>query len=206
MAGHRPVSSLCPSALGPQKVGVGVSPQKAFGCQWQAKRSACSTRGWVKSTSPVKRVTASQAHSALQGAVLWGYPAFPASSVEPSSIKTRTTAQIRPILAGRGRDAPPSQHRATQRPTGANGSEIARDAMIEKKRILLCHSISKPGRPQGPCRISPWNCGQRIIWWLTCICLLINQLCCGMTINSIFRFWVLLPEGTGHVPGAFWRL
>ena len=105
-----------------------------------------------------------------------------------------------------GQGRPPSQHRATQRPTGANGSEIARDAMIEKKRILLCHSISKPGRPQGPCRISPWNCGQRIIWWLTCICLLINQLCCGMTINSIFRFWVLLPEGTGHVPGAFWRL
>ena len=34
-------SSLCPSALGPSKVGVGVSPQKAFGCQWQAKRSAC---------------------------------------------------------------------------------------------------------------------------------------------------------------------
>ena len=122
MAGHRPVSSLCPSALGPQKVGVGVSPQKAFGCQWQAKRSACSTRGWVKSTSPVKRVTASQAHSALQGAVLWGYPAFPASSVEPSSIKTRTTAQIRPILAGRGRDAPPPSigpHSGPQGQTGA---------------------------------------------------------------------------------------
>ena len=34
-------SSLCPSAFGPSKVGVGVSPQKAFGCQWQAKRSAC---------------------------------------------------------------------------------------------------------------------------------------------------------------------
>ena len=116
------ISSLCPSALGPQKVGVGASPQKAFGCQWQAKRSACSTRGWVKSTSPVKRVTASQAHSALQGAVLWGYPAFPASSVEPSSIKTRTTAQIRPILAGRGRDAPPPSigpHSGPQGQTGA---------------------------------------------------------------------------------------
>ena len=40
-------SSLCPSALGPSKVGVGVSPQKAFGCQWQAKRSACPTRRLV---------------------------------------------------------------------------------------------------------------------------------------------------------------
>ena len=30
-------------SFGPRvaKVGVGVSPQKAFGCQWQAKRSAC---------------------------------------------------------------------------------------------------------------------------------------------------------------------
>ena len=42
----------CPSALGPSKVGAGASPQKAFGCQWQAKRSACPTRGWVKPASP----------------------------------------------------------------------------------------------------------------------------------------------------------
>ena len=118
----RALFSFCPSVLGLQKVGVGASPQNAFGCRRQAKRSACSTRGWVKSTSPVKRVTASQAHSALQGAVLWGYPAFPASSVEPSSIKTRTTAQIRPILAGRGRDAPPPSigpHSGPQGQTGA---------------------------------------------------------------------------------------
>ena len=39
--GRMRISSLCPSAFGPSKVGVGVSPQKAFGCQWQAKRSPC---------------------------------------------------------------------------------------------------------------------------------------------------------------------
>ena len=52
IAGQRPVSSLCPSALGPPKVGAGASPQNAFGCQRQAKRSACPTRGWVKPVSP----------------------------------------------------------------------------------------------------------------------------------------------------------
>ena len=104
------------------KSGCGRQPAKRVWLPTASQTLACSTRGWVKSTSPVKRVTASQAHSALQGAVLWGYPAFPASSVEPSSIKTRTTAQIRPILAGRGRDAPPPSigpHSGPQGQTGA---------------------------------------------------------------------------------------
>ena len=39
--GRMRLSSLCSSALGPSKVGAGASPQKAFGCQRQAKRSAC---------------------------------------------------------------------------------------------------------------------------------------------------------------------
>lgn len=68
---------LCPSAIGPSKVGAGASPQNAFGCQQQAKRSACPTRGWVKSASPVMRVATSQALSALRGDMEFeGYPAF----------------------------------------------------------------------------------------------------------------------------------
>ena len=39
--GRMRLSSLCSSALGPSKVGASASPQKAFGCQRQAKRSAC---------------------------------------------------------------------------------------------------------------------------------------------------------------------
>lgn len=50
IAGQRPVSSLCPSALGPPKVGAGASPQNAFGCQRQAKRSACP-HPWVGKTA-----------------------------------------------------------------------------------------------------------------------------------------------------------
>lgn len=74
ISGQRPVSSLCPSALGPSKVAVGVSPQKAFGCQRQAKRSACATRGWVKPASPDRAST--DGSSALRTAGgLWGYPA-----------------------------------------------------------------------------------------------------------------------------------
>ena len=69
IAGQRPVSSLCPSALGPPKVGAGASPQNAFGCQRQAKRSACPTRGWVK---PSLQSVAADGHgqqSALRGDV-----------------------------------------------------------------------------------------------------------------------------------------
>ena len=197
IAGQHLVSSLCPSTLGQQKVGAGFCPQKAFGLP----------HPWVGEIN-----FAGQAGNGVTGALRTAR----GSTLGLSCIsrifrraifhKDANNGPNPAYTCWEGQGRPPSQHRATQRPTGANGSEIARDAMIEKKRILLCHSISKPGRPQGPCRISPWNCGQRIIWWLTCICLLINQLCCGMTINSIFRFWVLLPEGTGHVPGAFWRL
>ena len=70
MAGQRPVSSLCPSALGPPKVGAGASPKKAFGSRLrQAKRSACPTRGWVK---PSLQSVAADGHgqqSALRGDV-----------------------------------------------------------------------------------------------------------------------------------------
>mgnify|MGYP001751986978 CR=1 FL=1 len=85
IAGQRPVSSLCPSAFGPQKVGVGASPQKAFGCLWQAKRSACPTRGWVKPRSPAVQVLAAQALSALRGDVVWFFPHFFRPSISPSS-------------------------------------------------------------------------------------------------------------------------
>ena len=60
---------LCPSAIGPSKVGAGASPQNAFGCQWQAKRSACPTRRWVK---PSLQSVAADGHgqqSALRGDV-----------------------------------------------------------------------------------------------------------------------------------------
>ena len=67
ISGQRPVSSLCPSALGPSKVAVGVSPQKAFGCQRQAKRSACPTCGWVKFAPPAVWVL-----EAPMLSVLWG--------------------------------------------------------------------------------------------------------------------------------------
>lgn len=64
--GQRPVSI---SAFGPRaKSGCGLLPAKSVWLPlWQAKRSACPTRGWVKSASPVMRVTASQVHSALGG-------------------------------------------------------------------------------------------------------------------------------------------
>ena len=85
IAGQRPVSSLCPSALGPPKVGAGASPQNAFGCQRQAKRSACPTRGWVKPRSPAVQVLAAQALSALRGDVVWFFPHFFRPSISPSS-------------------------------------------------------------------------------------------------------------------------
>ena len=75
----------CPSALGPQKVGAGASPQKALGCQRQAKRSACPTRGWVKPRSPAVQVLAAQALSALRGDVVWFFPHFFRPSISPSS-------------------------------------------------------------------------------------------------------------------------
>ena len=63
---------LCPSALGPQKVGVGASPQNAFGCQWQAKRSACPHLKVGKMRSPAVRV-----FSALWGRCgNWNIPPF----------------------------------------------------------------------------------------------------------------------------------
>ena len=79
------ISSLCPSALGPSKVGAGASPQYAFGCQRQAKRSACPTRGWVKPRSPAVQVLAAQALSALRGDVVWFFPHFFRPSISPSS-------------------------------------------------------------------------------------------------------------------------
>ena len=85
IAGQRPVSSLCPSALGPPKVGAGATPQNAFGCQRQAKRSACPTRGWVKPRSPAVQVLAAQALSALRGDVVWFFPHFFRPSISPSS-------------------------------------------------------------------------------------------------------------------------
>ena len=125
IAGQRPVSSLCPSALGPPKVGAGASPQNAFGCQRQAKRSACPTRGWVKPRSPAVQVLAAQALSALRGRfgiilLLIPSPGSEPRASETSSTKARTVAQIRPVLAGRGRETTPSQHRITQRPTGGH--------------------------------------------------------------------------------------
>ena len=75
----------CPSALGPSKVGAGASPQNAFGCQRQAKRSACPTRGWVKPRSPAVQVLAAQALSALRGDVVWFFPHFFRPSIFPSS-------------------------------------------------------------------------------------------------------------------------
>ena len=64
ISGQRPVSSLCPSALGPSKVAVGVSPQKAFGCQRQAKRSASPDRASTDGSSALRTAGG-----------LWGYPA-----------------------------------------------------------------------------------------------------------------------------------
>ena len=76
---------LFPSAVGPSKVGAGASPQNAFGCQRQAKRSACPTRGWVKPRSPAVQVLAAQALSALRGDVVWFFPHFFRPSISPSS-------------------------------------------------------------------------------------------------------------------------
>lgn len=81
----RALFSFCPSVLGPQKVGVGASPQNAFGCRRQAKRSACPTRGWVKPRSPAVQVLAAQALSALRGDVVWFFPHFFRPSISPSS-------------------------------------------------------------------------------------------------------------------------
>ena len=85
IAGQRPVSSLCPSALGPPKVGAGASPQIGFGCPRQAKSSACPTRRWVKPRSPAVQVLAAQALSALRGDVVWFFPHFFRPSISPSS-------------------------------------------------------------------------------------------------------------------------
>ena len=63
---------LCPSAIGPSKVGAGASPQKAFGCQWQAKRSACPTQGWVKLAPPDRASTGGSGFSALRGDAKFG--------------------------------------------------------------------------------------------------------------------------------------
>ena len=110
------ISSLCPSALGPQKVGVGASPQKAFGLP----------HPWVGKTclSP-DRASTDGSLSALRGRfgiilLLIPSPGSEPRASETSSTKARTAAQIRPVLAGRGRETTPSQHRTTQRPTGGH--------------------------------------------------------------------------------------
>ena len=64
--------SLSLSAVRPQKVGVGFCPQNAFGCRSrQAKRSACPTQGWVKSSPHHCRFL-----SALRGGEVWFLPLF----------------------------------------------------------------------------------------------------------------------------------
>ena len=124
MAGHRPVSSLCPSALGPQKVGVGASPQKAFGCQWQAKRSACPTRGWVKSVSLGMRVTVPQVLSLRGRQYLGVILPFLLSSVsgagggrlfgQTSSTMAGTAAQTDPKPPGIPTPPASGAHRGSQ--------------------------------------------------------------------------------------------
>ena len=138
ISGQRPVSSLCPSALGPSKVAVGVSPQKAFGCQRQAKRSACPTRGWVKPASP-DRVLTVPVLSALQGGFGVILLTF-ASSVHPLILASRQPWRLRyNVLTLRlwcGRRTTPSAssspHTAAHRPSRAG---------LGYRRLLTCRDV-----------------------------------------------------------------
>ena len=121
------------------KVGVGASPQKAFGCQRQAKRSACPTRGWVKSSPHHCRSL-----SALRGDVVWFFPLFLSSlgngprASDPFSTKARTAPQIRPTPARRDRDSAPPQRRAHSPSHGQTGGERTGGQRQREKMFFLC--------------------------------------------------------------------
>ena len=70
---------LCPSAIGPSKVGAGASPQNAFGCQQQAKRSACPTRGWEMEPEPFRKNPAGRTKIRPAGCCVYGVFCFPVS-------------------------------------------------------------------------------------------------------------------------------
>ena len=92
-------------------MGAGFCPQKAFGRRLrQAKRSACPTRGWVKSSPEPVAADGPKRLSILRGFI------FPAPSFVP--YKTYETVPNLAQIRRKGQGLCPSCNRSAQRPVG----------------------------------------------------------------------------------------